>query len=333
MKYCSRLAASLSLSLLFAITVDAGICFAGSDVQASCSFKSYSVAELTPEYEASLGMSDEYKTPQLRLRHLAEIKHRQTGSSNPDFLKFKSIQVDGLLDVFSDDSSNQLIQLPKMGDVEFVFWESHNPYFNKDFWFPKYIDIFFAAPDKLERFFDSPWLKIRLNPTTCKFRILSLWNVRQFIADEAFVSGSTAIKVGITTAQNDTARDLPMEFNQEVIGARYYSSEVGGLNEKITLLEKIKAGQAERLKTAKSHLPPELYWLFSSIKTHLGLTGTGTFASLLVRRMEEISIRASNDLVAISKVVVRKIIQSEERSITIVDAKVRAKLLGAANQH
>ena len=309
MKSCSRWVASLSL--LIAVFVDAEIAFAESDFQARCSFKSYSVAELTPEYEASLGISDEYKTPQLRSRHLAEIKHRQTGSSNPDFLSFKSRQVDGLLSVFSNGSSNRMKQVPKTGDVEFVFWESKNPYFNNYFWFPKYVESFFVAPDQTERFLDSPWIKIRLNSTTCKATVLTLWNVRQFIADEAFLSGSAAAKDGVVTPQKDTEKDWPKEFLHEVIGERYYSSEVGNIRDRISLLNKIKSGQPARANAAKATLPSELFWFYTSIDADVRSADTGSFGYLLAEKQDAITRGRQSELLSTSRLLVEAFLASK----------------------
>jgi hypothetical protein len=102
-----------------------------------------------------------------------------------------------------------------------------------------------------------------------------------------------------------------------VIGVRYYSSKVGGLKDRRNLLNKIKSGQVARMNAAKTHLPPELYWLFSSIKTDVGHTGTRRFINLLVGKINNITSNASDALVTNSKNMILKFMQSDAKSITL----------------
>jgi hypothetical protein len=331
MKERSRWSSNSILSSILTAVIVLGSCSAKADVQSVCSFKSYSVAEVTPAFEAGSGISDEYKSERLKLVHSNQITDKKFGSVNREFLKFKTLQVDGLLNVLSNGSPDNLKFLPENADIQLVFWENERPFFYSDFWFPKYIDSFFMPPSETERIFDSPWIKIRLNSTTCKLTVLTLWNVRQFIADEANVSGLSPVKNGIITAQNDTERDLPREYNQEVIGVRYYTSKVGGPKERVALIKKIKSGQSERIETAKAHLPSELFWLFSSINTHVGHTDTGTFGNLLVKKMDEITSRASNALAADSRVITREFMQSTAKLIAVNDVIALAKFVEKKN--
>ncbi len=190
------------------------------------------MAEVTPAFEIGSGISDEYKSARLKLVHSNQIKDKKFGSVSRDFLKFKALQVDGLLNALSNGSTIHLKLLPENGDVQLVFWENERPFFYSDFRFPKYIESFFSAPAASGRFLTVLGSKFALIRPLCRMTILAtLWNVRQFIADEANISDLTLLKSEIITAKNDTERDLPREYNQEVIGVRYYSSKVGGLKD------------------------------------------------------------------------------------------------------
>jgi hypothetical protein len=321
MKVRSRLSSNFILSSIFTAVIVLGSYPAKADVQSVCSFKSYSVAEVTPAFEVGSGISDEYKSERLKLVHSNQITDKKFGSVNRDFLKFKALQVDGLLNLLSNGSADKFKLLPENGDVQFVFWENERPFFYSDFWFPKYIDQFLATPKKTERIFDSPWVKIRSNPTACKLTILTLWNIRQFIADEASKSGSVPPLDGVITARNDTPKHLPQEFYQEVIGLRYFSVEQKDFGRQKTQLNKIKDDQSKRLQAARHKFPPELFWLYSSLKTHAGMTGTGDFGSMLVDEKARIAKNSSDALLIASVGILTKFLQISSARTEIENRK------------
>jgi hypothetical protein len=139
----------------------------------------------------------------------------------------------------------------------------------------------------------SPWLQLSLTPD-CKLTAVFIWNKRQLIADQAFLAGVRPVTKGIVTPINDPNRFLPKEYQQSVILLGDYSKAVPGgqaaARPSVALYK-----QQETVKRFVAHkYPPDLFWIFSLIKSNKFMADTGTFIAQLVHRERLLSRHANN---------------------------------------
>ena len=144
----------------------------------------------------------------------------------------------------------------------------------------------------------SPWLQLSLTPD-CKLTAVFIWNNRQLIADQAFLSGVLPVTKGIITPINDPNRFLPKEYDQSVILLGDYSKAVpGGQAAERPSVALDKQQQTVKRFVAHKYLP-DLFWFFSLIKSNKFWTDSGTFIEQLVHRERLLSRHANDAQVAL----------------------------------
>jgi hypothetical protein len=286
--------------------------------KSNCTLQTFSTAELTPEFETNNGISDAYKSPSLRALHSNRTSTNQNFSDNKTFSSFKTNATRTIQQLLTSHSLSDSLKQVEYGDVRMVFWPITNPYFDENFWMPKYVERFFEGLSNEERTLDSPWIKAKLNKHNCHLTVLVIWNVRQFITDSAILGGVDGVASGLITPNNDTSDFLPSAYMDEVVGLGHFKNNLT-LSERQVLLSKIIDSQHARELAAKGTFPAELFWWYASVVTNVGKTDTGSFSYLLAQKQSELTPQSSAALLENTAAILGAFLRSDILHLKIND--------------
>jgi hypothetical protein len=216
------------------------------------------------------------------------IEERNTSGSIMDFTK----------STYSAGSLAQLLKLMSTGaklmplksglaDITIRYVVDYGPYKTLPEKNLTAADLLAALPTvpSNARTLTSPWLRLNLT-VDCKLDVVFIFNMRQLIADQAFLAGVRPVVTGIVTYANDSDRYLPGEYEKSVIDLKEHPKGTSGIgfrdDEEIS-----KRQEFVRRKIVKDY-PPDLFWFFSRVHSNHSMEDAGTFRFQLRRNTIEL---------------------------------------------
>jgi hypothetical protein len=188
-------------------------------------------------------------------------------------------------------NANLRLAKPGQADVAITYIGDDNPYKNLFDNRPTAADLLAALPKAPSdaRTLSSPWTRLSLTPD-CRLDAVFIYNMRQMIADQAFLAGVRPVVTGVVTRANDPDRPVVKEYEQLItfLGEDPYTQTRGDYPDDV----EIDKRQEVARRLVSHEYPADLFWFFSLVKSNAWRTDDGTFYGTLLRNHDRLADNA-----------------------------------------